>query len=78
MPDITFVVRDISGPEEAEKLERALLRLGSVKLVNVDSVSGLVAVSHEGGDSEIREIGDSTKNTGHDFELSPGAEHAQE
>lgn len=78
MPDITFVIRDISGPEEAEKLERALLRLDSVKLVNVDSESGLVAVSHKGGGPQIREIGDSIKNTGHDFELSPGAEHAQE
>ena len=37
MPDVTFVVRDIAGAEGAEKLERALTRLGPVNLVNVDS-----------------------------------------
>ena len=45
MPDVTFLVNDVAGAEEAEKLERALARLEFVELVNVDSEQGLVAVS---------------------------------
>ncbi len=76
MPDVTFVVRDIAGAESAEKLERALTRLGSVNLVNVDSEKGLVAVSFEGGEAELEELGSAVEKAGHDFEPSPGADHA--
>jgi copper chaperone CopZ len=76
MPDVTLVVRDLSDAEEAERLERALSRLSFVNLVNVDSEKGLVAVSYEGGEEELEEIGDTVEEAGHDFEPSPGADHA--
>lgn len=78
MPDVTLIVQDISGAEEAEKLERALSRLGSVQLVNVDSENGLVAISYEGEGAEMEEIGESIRDAGYDFELSPGARRAGE
>ena len=76
MPDVTLVVRDLSGTEDAERLERALERLPFVNLVNVDSEKGLVAVSYEGGEAELEKIGGTVEETGHDFEPSPGADHA--
>jgi hypothetical protein len=76
MPDVTLVVRDLSDAEDAERLERVLGRLSFVSLVNVDSEKGLVAVSYEGGDAELDKIGDTIEEAGHDFELSPGADHA--
>ena len=75
MPDVTLVVRDLSGAEDAERLERALGRLSFVELVNVDSEKGLVAVSFEGGEAELEEIGSAVEKAGHDFEPSPGADH---
>ena len=76
MPDVTLVVRDLSGAEDAERLEGALGRLTFVELVNVDSEKGLVAVSYEGGEAELEEIGGAVREAGHDFEPSPGADHA--
>jgi copper chaperone CopZ len=76
MPDVTLVVRDLSDAEDAERLERALGRLSFVELVNVDSEKGLVAVSYEGGEVELEKIGETIGKAGHDFEPSPGAEHA--
>ena len=76
MPDVTFEVNDVTGAEESKKLERALTRLEFVDLVNVDSEKGLVAVSYEGGDAELERIGGAVEETGHDFEPSPGADHA--
>jgi copper chaperone CopZ len=73
---VTLVVRDLSGAEDAERLERALGRLSFVELVNVDSEKGLVAVSFEGGEAELEEIGSAVEKAGHDFEPSPGADHA--
>ena len=73
MPDVTFVVSDLTGTEEAEKLERALGRLEFVDLVNVDSEKGLVAVSFEGGEAELGGIGDAIEEAGHAAEPSPGA-----
>ena len=74
MPDVTFVVRDIAGAESAEKLERALTRLGSVNLVNVDSEKGLVAVSYEGGEAELNKVQGAIENAGHEVEPSAGAD----
>jgi hypothetical protein len=42
----------------------------------VDSEKGLVAVSYGGGEAELEEIGNTVEEAGHDFELSPGADHA--
>jgi copper chaperone CopZ len=74
MPDITFVVGDFAGAEETEKLERALARLEFVDLVNVDSERGLVAVSYEGGETELRGIEEAIEEAGHKVEPSPGAD----
>jgi copper chaperone CopZ len=74
MPDVTFVVRDIAGAESAEKLERALTRLGPVNLVNVDSERGLVAVSFDGGEAESEKVRGAIEKAGHEVEPSPGAD----
>jgi copper chaperone CopZ len=74
VPDVTFLISDLAGAEEAENLERALTRLEFVELVNVDSEKGLVAVSYEGGEAELGRIGDAIDETGHAAEPSPGAD----
>ena len=74
MPDVTFVVRDVAGAESAEKLERALTRLGSVNLVNVDTEKSLVAVSYEGGEAELKKVQATIEKAGHEVEPSPGAD----
>ena len=74
MPDVTFLVGDLAGVEEAEKLERALTRLEFVDLVNVDSEKGLVAVSYDGGEEELGRIGGAMEEAGHAAEPSPGAD----
>lgn len=74
MPDVAFVVEDLGGPEDAEKLERALSRVGCVNLVNVDPEKGLVAVSYSGGEAELGEIQGAIEEAGHEVEPSPGAD----
>jgi copper chaperone CopZ len=74
VPDVTLLVSDVTGAEEAEKLERALTRLEFVDLVNVDSEKGLVAVSYEGGEAELGRIGDAIEEAGHAAKPSPGAD----
>jgi copper chaperone CopZ len=74
MPDVTFVVSDITGAEESEKLERALTRLEFVDLANVDSERGLVAVSYEGGEAELEKIEGTIEEAGLSAEPSPGAD----
>jgi copper chaperone CopZ len=73
MPDVSLVVGDLKNAGEVERLERALTRLEFVNLVNVDSEKGLVAVSYEGGTAELERIEQTIRDTGHDFEPSPGA-----
>jgi copper chaperone CopZ len=74
VPDVTLLVSDVTGAEEAEKLEWALTRLEFVDLVNVDSEKGLVAVSYEGGEAELGRIGDAIEEAGHAAKPSPGAD----
>lgn len=74
MPDVAFVVGDVASSEDAERLERALTRLGFVNGVNVDSERGLVAVSFEGGEAEQERIEGSIRDAGHSVEPSPGAD----
>jgi copper chaperone CopZ len=73
MPDVTFLISDLAGAEQAENLERALTRLEFVDLVNVDSEKGLIAVSYEGGEAELGRIGGAIEEAGHVAEPSPGA-----
>ncbi|HEV2094570.1 MAG TPA: heavy-metal-associated domain-containing protein [Rubrobacter sp.] len=74
MPDVAFVVRDLGGAEDAERLERALSRLDFVNLVNVDLEKGLVAVSFDGGGAEQERVERALEEAGHDVEPSPGAD----
>lgn len=74
MPDVAFVVKDVSDAEDAEKLERALTRLDFVNGVNVDPEKGLVAVSYDGGEAELEKIEGAMEEAGHDVEPSPGAD----
>ena len=73
MPDVTLVVRGLAETGESERLERALARLGFVREVNVDLAKELVAVSYEGGEAELEEIGRAVEETGYEYELTPGA-----
>lgn len=75
MPDVTLVARDLPDAKGAEKLERALSRLGFVNEVNVDPEKGMIAVSYEGGEAELERIGAAVEEAGYEFELSPGADH---
>jgi copper chaperone CopZ len=74
LPDVTFLISDLTGAEEAEKLELALTRLEFVDLVNVDSDKGLVAVSYEGGETELGNIEGAIEEAGYAAEPSPGAD----
>ena len=74
MPDVTLVVRDLAKTGDAERLVRALTRLGFVGEVNVDPAKELVAVSYEGGEAELGQIGDAIEEAGHAAEPSPGAD----
>jgi len=69
------VMRDLSSAEDAEKVERALERLDSVNLVNVDSEKGLVAVSYDGGEAELEDIHQAIRDSGHEADPSPGSGH---
>jgi copper chaperone CopZ len=73
MPDVTLVVRDLAETGESERLERALKRLGFVEEVNVDSAKELLAISYEGGEEELEEIGRVVEEAGYEYEPSPGA-----
>lgn len=74
MPDVTFVVKDVSDAEDATKLERALTRLDGVNLANVDSEKGLVAVSYDEGEVGRDKIEAAMREAGHEIEPSPGAD----
>ncbi|MDQ4003356.1 MAG: heavy-metal-associated domain-containing protein [Actinomycetota bacterium] len=78
MPDITLVVRGFAETGESERLQRALARLGFVEEVNADPAKELVAVSYEGGEAELEEIGEAVREAGYEFEPSPGAEEVAE
>jgi copper chaperone CopZ len=78
MPDITLVVRGFAETGESERLQRALARLGFVEEVNADPAKELVAVSYEGGEAELEEIGEAVRKAGYEFEPSPGAEEVAE
>ena len=73
MPDVTLVVRGLADAGEAERLEKALARIGFVEEVNVDSSKELVAISYEGGEPELKEIGEAVREAGYEFEYSLGA-----
>lgn len=72
MPDVTFIVNDISDAENAAQLERALSRVDGVRAVNVDAEKGLVAVSYDG--AGLEGIEGVIREAGHEVEPSPGAD----
>lgn len=77
MPDVTLIIRDL-GVENTEKIERALLRLDFVNEANADPEKGFVAVSYEGGSTELQHIESSLEEAGCKVEPSPGAQKIQE
>ena len=76
MPDVTLVVRDLAEPGEAERLQAAIERIDGVRATNVDVEKGLLAVSYEGGESELARIEDGVRDAGFEPEPTPGAENA--
>ena len=76
MPDVTLLVRGLSETGEPERLEKAVSRLGFVELVNADSANELLAVSYEGGETELGRIEQAVRAAGYEFELTPGAQNA--
>lgn len=78
MPDVTLAVTNLKDEKDSERLERALSRLDFVNLVNVDGEKGLVAVSYEGGESELSEIESAIKEAGFEYEATPGASTLEE
>ncbi len=70
MPDVTLVVR---GLGESERLKKALLRLGFVEEVNVNSEKELLAVSYAGGEAELGSIEQAVRDAGYEPEHTPGA-----
>jgi copper chaperone CopZ len=75
MPDVTLNLREAPDTADAERLERALKRLGFVELVNVDAEKELVAVSYTGGEDELAEIGHALEEAGYGYDPTPGADH---
>ena len=73
MPDVTLVVRGLAETDDSERLKKALGRLGFVEEVNVDQEKGLAAVSYDGGEVELDQLGEVVRDAGYEFELSPGA-----
>lgn len=78
MPDVAFRLSAPEDMKEAERLERVLMRLGCVKLANVDTERGLVAVSYEGAATELSEIESAMEEAGVGFEPTPGARRMEE
>lgn len=73
MPDVALKVKNLKNEGDSERLERVLARLDFVRLSNVDGEKGLVAVSFEGGESELSEIESAIEEAGFECEASPGA-----
>lgn len=77
MPDVTLNIKEAPDTTGAERLERALKRLGFVELVSVDAERELVAVSYTGGEVELKEIGRAVEKAGYGYEPTPGADHVE-
>ena len=75
MPDVTLSLKEAPDTGDAERLQRALTRLGFVDLASVDAGQGLVAVSYNGGADELAEIGHAIEEAGYDYDTTPGADH---
>lgn len=73
MPEVTLFVHGLAQTGESERLERAVLRLGFVELVEVNSAKELLAISYQGGEAELERIGQAVKEAGYEYELTPGA-----
>jgi copper chaperone CopZ len=75
MPDVTLVVRGLTETGEAERLNKALARLGFVEPIEVNLAKKLLAVSYNGGEVELDRIAQAVRDVGYEPELSPGAEN---
>ena len=75
MPDVTLVVHGLAETGEAERLKKALARLGFVETTEVNSAKELLAVSYNGGEAELGRIEQTVRDAGYEPELTPGAEN---
>jgi copper chaperone CopZ len=75
MPDVTLLVRGLTETGEAERLNKALARLGFVETIEVNLAKKLLAVSYYGGEVELDRIAQVVRDVGYEPELSPGAEN---
>ena len=75
MPDVTLVVRGLAGTGEAERLKKALARLGFVETIDVNPAKELLAVSYNGGEAELGRIEQAVRDAGYEPGLTPGAEN---
>jgi copper chaperone CopZ len=78
MPDVTLVVRGLTETGEAERLNKALARLGFVETIEVNLAKELLAVSYNGGEVELDQIAQTVRDAGYEPELSAGAENVAE
>ena len=76
MPDVTLVVHGLAESRESALLERAVGRLRFVRGVNVDPAKQILAVSYEGGETELGQIEDAVRDAGYEYKPSPGAKSA--
>jgi copper chaperone CopZ len=78
MPDITLVVRGVTETGEAERLDKALARLGFVETIEINLAKELLAISYNGGEVELYQIAQVVQDVGYEPEFSPGAENVTE
>ena len=76
MPDVTLMVRGLAETGETDRLKKALARLGFVETIDVNSAKELLAVSYEGGETELGRIEQAVRDAGYEFEPTLGAQNA--
>ena len=76
MPDVTLVVHGLAEAGETERLGQAVGRVGGVETVSVNAEKELLAVSYEGGETELERIEQAVRDAGFDLEPTPGAKNA--
>ncbi len=76
MPHVTLVVHGLAEAGENERLEQAVGLVGGVETVSVNPEKELLAVSYEGGETELERIEQAVRDAGFEIESTPGAKNA--
>ncbi len=76
MPHVTLVVHGLAEAGENERLEQAVELVGGVETVSVNPEKELLAVSYEGGETELERIEQAVRDAGFEIEPTPGAKNA--